>query len=104
MPFKNCRAIFLQCFTQDGISFYMNSVEAIVKIALGNPEISECIMRYPDRWLNDPRFFSPMVQSTCGNVYLHDFVMFHKANGCRQGRVNKFFSKVSQLLFQCVYL
>lgn len=57
-----------------------------------------------DRWLNDPRFFSPMVQSTCGNVYLHDFVMFHKANGCRQGHVNKFFSKVSKLLFQCVYL
>ena len=38
---------FLQCYTSAGVPFYMNSMEAIVKMAVGNPDISRRIARYP---------------------------------------------------------
>lgn len=46
------------------------------------------------RWLQDPRFYSPMTSSTCGNVYVHDFVIFQVGSEYQQGRVNRFYCKV----------
>ena len=51
------------------------------------------------RWLEDPRFFAPMVEAPCGVVFIHDFVQVQVANNCIYGRVNKFYNKVLYLCY-----
>ena len=49
---------------------------------------------YGHRWLEDSRFFSPMVTVTSGHVFVGDFVSFNINGVAMIGRVLKFFLKV----------
>ena len=46
------------------------------------------------RWLEDPRFFSPMVDASVGCVFVHDFVQFQFQGTVTLGRVSRFLYKV----------
>ena len=46
------------------------------------------------RWLEDPRFFSPMVDTSVGHVFVHDFVQFQFQGAVTLGRVSRFLYKV----------
>lgn len=52
---------------------------------------------YGRRWLEDSRFFSPMVTATFGHVFVGDFVSFIINGVAMIGRVLKFFLKVCSL-------
>ena len=49
---------------------------------------------YGHRWLEDSRFFSPMVILSFGHVFIGDFVSFNMNGVVLIGRVLKFFLKV----------
>ena len=51
------------------------------------------------RWLEDPRFFSPMADTPAGYVYVHDFVQCQTGNDWIHGRVYQFYCKVPFLVF-----
>ena len=60
------------------------------------------------RWLEDPRFFSPMVDTPSGSVFVNDFVSFRVAAEHLLGRVLLFYCKVnaalSVFIFICMYV
>ena len=45
-------------------------------------------------WLEDPCFFSPMVDTSCGHVFVNDFVIFQRGDELEQGRVSCFLQQV----------
>lgn len=47
-----------------------------------------------DRWLNDERFFTPMVVCSCGDVYVGDFVKCKVGQNRVLAKVIRFYSKV----------
>ena len=53
------------------------------------------------RWHNDLRFYSPMVATPSGSVFIYDFVSFHVGGEDLLGHVLHLFCKVSQCVCTC---
>lgn len=47
-----------------------------------------------DRWLSDERFFTPMITSACGDIFVGDFVMCNIGQHRVMAKINRFYSKV----------
>ena len=56
------------------------------------------------RWLEDPRFFSPMVDTPSGSVFVSDFVSFRVAAERLLGRVLLFYCKVQNTALNGLYI
>ena len=48
-----------------------------------------------DVWLTDNRFFTPMITSACGDVFVDDFAHCFTMEQTVLAKINRFFSKVS---------
>ena len=62
--------------------------------------ITVCLYRemfHGSRWLEDPRFFSPMISTPNGSVFVQDFVNFYFVDTIRLGRIWNFFFQVSHM-------
>ena len=57
-------------------------------------------MYHGARWMNDPRFFAPMINSSFGQVYVGDFILFSDTGVPKTARVKQFFCQVIDLLYQ----
>lgn len=52
-------------------------------------------MYHGARWMNDPRFFVPMITSSFGQVYIGDFVLFSDTGIPKTARIKQFFKIIS---------
>ena len=51
-------------------------------------------MYHGARWMNDPRFFVPMITSSFGQVYVGDFILFSDTGVPKTARVKQFYHQV----------
>ena len=54
--------------------------------------------------MDDYRFFSPMIDSKVGQVFVNDFVDVFISGHIVTGKVKKFFKKVQLLYYTLIYI
>ena len=51
-------------------------------------------MYHGNRWMEDERFFTPMINSKVGQIFVADFIKVCTSGGLKTAKVIKFFKKV----------
>lgn len=51
-------------------------------------------MYHGRRWMDDKRFFTPMINSNVGHIFVNDFVKVHTSSSLQVAKVKMFFKKV----------
>ena len=53
-------------------------------------------MFHGKRWMNDGRFYTPMINTHAGHIFIGDFVNYETGVGSRLAKVKLFFKKVAR--------